>query len=79
MGLRLNGAHGWTPNLSIQLSQDYGIDREVANHLASTYGGRAVEIAKHAKLTGRRYPLVGRRLHPDFPVIEAEVSWGHLV
>ncbi|VDL22038.1 unnamed protein product [Hymenolepis diminuta] len=75
LGLRLNGAHGWSPNLFIQLTQEYGIDRDVAIHLASTYGGRAADIAQLAKLTGRRYPLVGRRLHPDFPIIEAEVKW----
>ncbi|KAM3187915.1 hypothetical protein ACTXT7_001321 [Hymenolepis weldensis] len=72
LGLRLNGAHGWSPNLFIQLTQEYGIERDVAVHLASTYGGRAVDIAQLAKLTGRRYPLVGRKLHPDFPIIEAE-------
>nr|CDS27206.1 glycerol 3 phosphate dehydrogenase [Hymenolepis microstoma] len=75
LGLRLNGAHGWSPNLPIQLSQEYGMDRDVAVHLVSTYGGRAMEIAQNAKLTGRRYPLVGRKLHPDFPIIEAEVKW----
>lgn len=69
----MNGTHGWSPNLAILLAQEYGIDRDVAVHLASTYGGRAVDIAQNAKLTGRRYPLVGRRLHPDFPIIEAEV------
>ncbi len=74
MGLRLDGAHGWSPSLFIQLSQEYGIEREVAIHLASTYGGRAIQIAQQAKLTGRNYPLVGKRLHPDFPVIEAEVG-----
>ncbi|VDD79145.1 unnamed protein product [Mesocestoides corti] len=74
-GLLLNGAHGWSPNLFIQISQEYGIDRDVAIHLASTYGGRAVQIAQQAKLTGLRYPLVGRRLHPDFPIIESEVTW----
>ncbi|KAM7537614.1 hypothetical protein Aperf_G00000072291 [Anoplocephala perfoliata] len=55
--------------------KEYGLDRDVALHLTSTYGGHAVEIAQRAKLTGRRYPLVGRRLHPDFPVIEAEIPW----
>lgn len=79
VGLRLNGAHGWSPNLFIQLSQEYGIDRDVAIHLASTYGGHAVRIAQQAKLTGRRYPLAGRRLHPDFPIIEAEVSFRRVV
>lgn len=49
------------------------MDREVAIHLAATYGGRALQIAQQAKLTGRQYPLVGRRLHRDFPVIEDEV------
>ncbi|BHF62051.1 glycerol-3-phosphate dehydrogenase [Sparganum proliferum] len=75
LGLLLDGAHGWNPNLAIQLSQDFGMDPEVAVHLASTYGGKAVRIAESAKLTGLCYPLVGKRLHPDYPVLEAEVPF----
>lgn len=75
-GLLLEGAHGWTPTLFIRLIQDFGIDVEVAQHLANTYGGRAFKVAKLAKLTGKRWPMIGIRLHEDYPFIEAEVLYG---
>lgn len=74
-GLLLEGAHGWTPTLFIRLIQDFGLDSEVAQHLASTYGDRAYKVAKIAQLTGKRWPVVGRRLHEDYPYIEAEVLY----
>jgi len=46
---------------------------QVAQHLANTYGDRAVQVARLAQLTGKRWPIVGRRLHEDYPYIEAEV------
>ena len=46
---------------------------QVAQHLANTYGDRAFKVAKLAQLTGKRWPVVGRRLHEDYPYIEAEV------
>jgi len=47
---------------------------QVAQHLASTYGDKAFKVAKLASLTGKRWPIVGKRLHEEFPYIEAEVS-----
>lgn len=46
---------------------------QVAQHLASTYGGKAFEVAKIAQVTGKRWPIVGKRLVSEFPYIEAEV------
>jgi len=46
---------------------------QVAQHLSNTYGDRAVKVARLAQLTGKRWPIVGRRLHEDYPYIEAEV------
>ena len=43
-------------------------------HLSNTYGNKAVEVARMANLTGKRWPVVGNRLVEDFPYIEAEVS-----
>ncbi|GFW54204.1 glycerol-3-phosphate dehydrogenase, mitochondrial [Trichonephila clavipes] len=71
-GLLLEGASGWTPNMYIRLVQDYGLESEVAKHLANTYGDRAFTVAKHASLTGKRWPIIGRRLHEEYPYIEAE-------
>ncbi|KAL3314489.1 glycerol-3-phosphate dehydrogenase, partial [Cichlidogyrus casuarinus] len=75
LNLLLEGAHGYSPNLFIQLVQEYGIEVEVAQHLTSTYGDKAQKIAQHCQLTGLRWPLLGKRLHPEFPYLEAEVRW----
>ncbi|CAG0926315.1 unnamed protein product, partial [Notodromas monacha] len=72
-GLLLEGAHFWTPTLFIRLVQDFGLETEVAQHLSNTYGDRALSVAKMASLTGKRWPVVGRRIHEDFPYIDAEV------
>ncbi|XP_037331621.2 glycerol-3-phosphate dehydrogenase, mitochondrial isoform X2 [Pungitius pungitius] len=75
VGLMLEGAKGWTPTLYIRLVQDYGLENEVAQHLASTYGGKAFDVAKMAKVTGQRWPIVGKRLVSEFPYIEGEVLY----
>ncbi|KAK2181288.1 hypothetical protein NP493_402g02030 [Ridgeia piscesae] len=74
-GLLLHGAHGWTPTLFIRLIQDFGLDDGVAQHLANTYGDQAVKVAKLAKQTGKRWPVIGQRLHEDYPYIEAEIRY----
>lgn len=75
VGLMLEGARGWTPTLYIRLVQDYGLEVEVAQHLAATYGGRAFDVAKMAQVTGQRWPIVGKRLVSEFPYIESEVLY----
>ncbi|XP_050832951.1 glycerol-3-phosphate dehydrogenase, mitochondrial [Serinus canaria] len=76
MGLQLEGAKDWSPTLYIRLVQDYGLESEVAQHLATTYGDKAFEVAKIAQVTGKRWPVVGKRLVSEFPYIEAEVVYG---
>ncbi|XP_051666125.1 glycerol-3-phosphate dehydrogenase, mitochondrial isoform X5 [Manacus candei] len=76
MGLKLEGGQDWSPTLYIRLVQDYGLESEVAQHLASTYGDKAFEVAKIAQVTGKRWPIVGKRLVSEFPYIEAEVVYG---
>ncbi|KAM6307161.1 glycerol-3-phosphate dehydrogenase, mitochondrial isoform 1-T1 [Aegotheles albertisi] len=76
IGLQLQGAEDWSPTLYIRLVQDYGLESEVAQHLASTYGDKAFEVAKIAQVTGKRWPVVGKRLVSEFPYIEAEVVYG---
>ncbi|KAJ8929234.1 hypothetical protein NQ314_018113 [Rhamnusium bicolor] len=39
--LQLVGAHDWTPTMYIRLVQDFGLECEVAQHLAKSYGDRA--------------------------------------
>ncbi|EPQ03417.1 Glycerol-3-phosphate dehydrogenase, mitochondrial [Myotis brandtii] len=76
VGLFLQGGKDWSPTLYIRLVQDYGLESEVAQHLASTYGDKAFEVAKMASVTGKRWPIVGVRLVSEFPYIEAEVKYG---
>ena len=47
----------------------------MAQHLASTYGDKAPEVAKLAQFTGKRWPVVGRRLVDEFPYLEADVKY----
>jgi len=75
LGLLLEGGKDWTPTLYIRLVQDYGLEPEVAHHLANTYGDKAFAVAKLAELTGKRWPVAGRRLHSEFPYIEAEIRF----
>nr|XP_023698732.1 glycerol-3-phosphate dehydrogenase, mitochondrial isoform X2 [Paramormyrops kingsleyae] len=75
VGLMLEGAKDWSPTTYIRLVQDYGLEVEVAKHLTATYGGRAFEVAKMAQVTGKRWPIVGKRLVSEFPYIESEVQY----
>ncbi|XP_076253715.1 glycerophosphate oxidase 1 isoform X2 [Rhynchophorus ferrugineus] len=75
-GLLLEGAHEWTPTMYIRLVQDFGLECEVAQHLAKSYGDRAFTVAKMASLTGKRWPIIGKKIHPEFPYIDAEVRYG---
>jgi len=75
-GLQLEGSHGWTPTMYIRLVQDFGLECEVAQHLATSYGDRAFAVAKLAGLTGKRWPVIGNKIHPDFPYIDAEIRYG---
>ncbi|KAF2881657.1 hypothetical protein ILUMI_24514 [Ignelater luminosus] len=75
-GLLIEGAHGWTPTMYIRLVQDFGLECEVAQHLAKSYGDRAFAVAKLASLTGKRWPIIGIKIHPEFPYIDAEIRYG---
>jgi len=72
---KLHGSDGYSSNLSIQLIQEFGVARSVAERLASAYGGRAREVCMIARneLGGN---AKGTRLVEGYPVIEAEVVYG---
>jgi glycerol-3-phosphate dehydrogenase len=74
-GLQIEGAHNWTPTSFIRLVQDYGLETEVAIHLSNTYGDQADCVAELSDLTGKRWPVLGIRLHQEFPYIDAEVRY----
>lgn len=75
-GLLIEGAHGWTPTMYIRLVQDFGLECETAQHLSNSYGDRAFAVAKLAQLTGKRWPIIGNKIHPEFPYIDAEIRYG---
>ncbi|CAH0748616.1 unnamed protein product [Diatraea saccharalis] len=75
-GFLIEGAHGWTPTMYIRLVQDFGLEMEVAQHLAKSYGDRAFAVAKMAAMTGKRWPIIGKKIHPEFPYIDAEIRYG---
>ncbi|XP_011193203.1 glycerol-3-phosphate dehydrogenase, mitochondrial [Zeugodacus cucurbitae] len=74
--LKIEGGQGWTPTMYIRLVQDFGLECEVAQHLAKSYGDRAFAVSKMASLTGKRWPIIGNRVHPEFPYIDAEIRYG---
>lgn len=43
--------------------------------MSNTYGDQADKVAELGSLTGKRWPVVGVRLHEEFPYIEAEVKY----
>ncbi|KAJ3015291.1 UNVERIFIED_CONTAM: mitochondrial glycerol-3-phosphate dehydrogenase [Siphonaria sp. JEL0065] len=71
----LVGSEGWTPNMYIKIIQSFGIETEVAKHLADSYGSQAWAVASMASMTGARWPIHGKRLTPFYPYIEAEVRY----
>lgn len=75
-GLRIEGAQGWSPTMYIRLVQDFGLECETAQHLSNAYGDRAFAVAKLAALTGKRWPIIGKKIHPEFPYIDAEIRYG---
>ncbi|KAI6660919.1 Glycerol-3-phosphate dehydrogenase, mitochondrial-like [Oopsacas minuta] len=75
LGMFLNGGEQYHPLLFVRLIQDFGLEHETAWHLARCYGDKAAEVARLASFTGKKHPLVGRKLAEDFPYIEAEVLY----
>lgn len=75
--IRLIGAHGYSTTLFINLIQHFGIDVDVAKHLASDYGDRAWDVAALAAPTDNteHYPLRGQRLSSLYPFIDGEVRY----
>lgn len=73
--VRLVGAHGFSKTLFINLIQHYGLETEVAKHLADNYGDRAWTVAALADPTEERFPVRGKRLSPLYPFIDGEVRY----
>ncbi|KAL2446327.1 Glycerol-3-phosphate dehydrogenase, mitochondrial [Exophiala dermatitidis] len=75
--VRLIGAHGYSTTLFINLIQHFGLDVDVAKHLATDYGDRAWDVAALASETDNteHYPLRGQRLSSLYPFIDGEVRY----
>ncbi|CCX04811.1 Similar to Glycerol-3-phosphate dehydrogenase, mitochondrial; acc. no. A6QLU1 [Pyronema omphalodes CBS 100304] len=73
--LQLVGAQGFSKTLFINLVQTFGIDAEVAHHLAHNYGDRAWAVAELSSPTAERFPLRGKRLAGMYPFIDGEVRY----
>jgi glycerol-3-phosphate dehydrogenase len=54
--IKLSGGHAWTKTMYIKLIQQFGLETEVAKHLAESYGDRAWTVASMADQTGT-FPL----------------------
>lgn len=64
----LVGSCGYRPNLAARLARENKLPEDVADHLARSYGDRAVRVARIAAHEGRK-----GRLAKGHPIIEAEV------
>jgi len=73
--VRLIGAHGFSKTLFIPLIQHFGIETEVAKHLAESYGDRAWTVASMCKLTDQRFPARGERISRLYPFVDGEVRY----
>jgi glycerol-3-phosphate dehydrogenase len=71
----LIGAHGYSDTTYLKLVQQFGIETDVAKHLARSYGDRSVLVAELCQDTCQRWPLHGKRLHHLYPYDEAEVIY----
>lgn len=50
--IKLIGGHAWTKTMYIKLIQQFGLETDVAKHLAESYGDRAWAVAAMEKPTG---------------------------
>ncbi|EOQ98780.1 hypothetical protein E3P77_02391 [Wallemia ichthyophaga] len=73
--VKLVGSHGWTPMMFIKLIQQFGLETDVAKHLAATYGSLAWNVAAMTEATGLRWPIHGTRLATTYPFLESEVRY----
>ena len=69
------GGDGFSDNLAIQLTQKHGMDERVAEHLSRTYGSKAFDVCLLSAPTGKDWPKFGIPISPQFPYIDAEVSY----
>jgi len=61
--------------VSVTLREDYGFDKDIAEHLTRNYGTRALQVAEIVKqgYANRQKNLHPKRLVSKYPILEAEV------
>lgn len=73
--VRLIGAHGYSKTLFINLIQHFGLETDVAQHLTTSYGDRAWQVAALSAPTNARYPVRGCRISALYPFVDGEVRY----
>ncbi|KAI8647856.1 FAD dependent oxidoreductase-domain-containing protein [Parasitella parasitica] len=73
--VQLIGAKGYSSTMFIRLVQEFGMDTEVAGHLARSFGFKAWDVASIEDPTSASWPKYGNRISPNYPYIEAEVRY----
>ncbi|KAL7322467.1 mitochondrial glycerol-3-phosphate dehydrogenase [Mucor circinelloides] len=73
--VQLIGAKGYSNTMFIRLVQEFGMDTEVAAHLARSFGFKAWDVASIEDPTSASWPKYGNRISPNYPYIEAEVRY----
>ena len=74
--IRLLGAHGYSTTLFINLIQQFGLETDVAKHIATNYGDRAWDVAAlSSPVENSPFPLRGQRLSPLYPFVDGEVRF----
>ncbi|KAL4877237.1 FAD dependent oxidoreductase-domain-containing protein [Aspergillus karnatakaensis] len=73
--VRLIGAHGWSKTLFINLIQHYGLETDVAQHLTTSYGDRAWQVAALSAPTETRFPVRGQRISALYPFVDGEIRF----
>ncbi|KAG1151770.1 hypothetical protein G6F37_001397 [Rhizopus arrhizus] len=71
----LIGSEGYSNTMFIRLVQEFGMDTEVAQHLARSYGNRSWQVASIDDPTNSSWPKYGKRISPNYPYIEAEIRY----
>lgn len=72
----LIGAHGFSRQLYVALMEEYNLDLDVAQHLATNYGDRAWEVAAAEFGDRSTNPRPASRIAPSFPFIDGEIRHG---
>jgi glycerol-3-phosphate dehydrogenase len=53
----------------------FGLETEVAKHLAMNYGDRAWTVCSYLQQSGEQWPHHGIKVSPQYPFIEAEIHY----